>query len=545
MAAPSYDTDLKTITDCETNTGWSELTGHTTGSADAQDTETYIQGSAGVSQPTGQAQDQTAGMEFDFGSNITIAAGECVWAWQIFLSPGAIKNWHLGGMRIVAGSSSGNVGHWNAMGVDAYKYPYGGWQNTAIDPRWTPDSQDGTPAGTWRIFGSLPNMAAKVTKGNPHAVDAYRYGRGDLIMTNGDVTNGYATFAGASAYNDGTSNRFGLLQSESTGYLWKGLMSFGTAATAVDFRDSNKNIVADWTPRTYAGFTKMEVNNASSRVDLTNISFGSAYNTSPYLPEFEMVANADVNFDSVTFADFNSTIFQSNATVLDSTFRRNKEVTLGAGVFNGSTFSDSMVAADGSSAYWNDNSNVSGNLDNTTWIHGSTSGNLHHALRFGAGSATTQNLTGWTVSGFNSSDGQNDSVLYFDDTGADVTWTINVSGNSGTISYKKARATDTVNVLTDQRTLTLRAVDTAGNLITASTDFTLVRQSDETVLQFTEDQTDGIDTYTYSYTTDTTCYVNVVTSGSYIPTTKENVVLGNADATVDIVMATDRVFSNP
>lgn len=454
MAAPVYDTDLKVITSCDTNTGWSELSGHTSGSADAQETETYIQGSAAVSQPTGQAINQTAGMEYDYGSNITFGAGDCFWMWQIFTSPGAIKDWGVGGMRMVAGSSSGNVYHWNAMGIDAYKYPYGGWQNTAVDIVNAPqDGVDGSPAGTWRIFGSLPNIAARVTKGNPHAVDVLRYGRGDLIMTNGDVTNGYATFAGASAYNDNSSNRFGMLQAEGIGYLWKGLMSLGTASTAVDFRDSNTSITIDWTPKTYADFNKIEINNASSRVDWTNISFAwsSPYSTGPYAMSsgyLEVVDDCDVNFDSCQFTDMATHIYKASSSVLSTVFRRCAQVTANSADFSDSTFTDANVGTGEAALLWDTNVDTQTKLAGVTFIKGD---GTTHAIELGTNVPSTITLSGVTVSGYSASNGQNDSVVY-NNSGKSVT--INLSGCTGTFTYRNGTSASTTFAQTNTLTLT-------------------------------------------------------------------------------------------
>lgn len=455
MTAPSYTTDLAVVWDATNNTGWSELSGHTSGGADAYETDYYIQRSGCISQSTGVATAQTAGLEFDYGSNITISTGDCFFFWQIFLAPNAITSWATGGMRVVVGSSSGNVNHWNAVGNDFGRYPYGGWQNTAVDPTYTADGNDGTPAGTYRIFGSLPNIGSAVSKGNPHGVDAIRWGRGELIVEFGDLANGYVTFDGIAATNDSQNNRWGLFQEQGIVYLWKGLMSLGNTTNAVDMRDSNINITADDTPRTYAAFNRIAISNASSRVDWTGVSIAAANASQLSRGRFEMVDNADINFDTCTFTDMDTFIFQSNATVLDTTFRRCNLVTLGGGVYNGCLFARSTVAADASAAIWNTNADVDGKLDDTFWSKGT---NAHHAIELGPNTPSSITVRGWEVVDFNASNGQNDSVIY-NNSGKAIT--VNVVGNIGTISYKNGTSAST-SIVANPVTFTVHVANTSG-----------------------------------------------------------------------------------
>ena len=52
--------------------------------------------------------------------------------------------------------------------------------------------------------------------------------------------------------------------------------------------------------------------------------------------------------------------------------------------------------------------------------------------------------------------------------------------------------------------------------------------------------------YTYGdYSSDPTCYVNVVSAGNYVPKTVEPVTLIDGDQTISVSLAADRVFSNP
>ena len=451
MAAPSYVTDLALVNDADTTTGWAELSGHTGGGAATDETDFYMQNSNCISQSTGTQTAQGAGLQYDYGSNITWTTGYVFLAWQIFLAGNAVQTWASGGIRFGVGSSAGNMKFWNAVGSDTGREPYGGWQNTAIDPTYTADQTDGTPvAGNYRFFGSMPNIVSAVSKGNPHGVDVIRYGRGKITITNGDVTNGYGTFAGIATTNDNTANRWGLFQLQQGSYLWKGLLSFGSDATAVDFRDANRVIFVDDTPRTYAAFNRIEIRNASSRVDWTAVQISALGTLSK--GEFEVIANADVNFASCTFTDMSTFIFLSNSSVLSTIFRRCGQVTVGGADISGCTFDQSTATSAVLAATPAD----AGAIDNTAFISDGTGYGITIT-----GTAANITLTNVTFTGYATSDGTsgNEAIYVNIATGS---MSITISGGS-TPSIRTAGCT--VTVVSGAVSATVKTVTTTGTAI--------------------------------------------------------------------------------
>ena len=451
MAAPSYVTDLALVNDADTTTGWAELSGHTGGGAATDETDFYMQNSNCISQSTGTQTAQGAGLQYDYGSNITWTTGYVFLAWQIFLAGNAVQTWASGGIRFGVGSSAGNMKFWNAVGSDTGRAPYGGWQNTAIDPTYTADQTDGTPvAGNYRFFGSMPNIVSAVSKGNPHGVDVIRYGRGKITITNGDVTNGYGTFAGIATTNDNTANRWGLFQLQQGSYLWKGLLSFGSDATAVDFRDANRVIFVDDTPRTYAAFNRIEIRNASSRVDWTAVQISALGTLSK--GEFEVIANADVNFASCTFTDMSTFIFLSNSSVLSTIFRRCGQVTVGGADISGCTFDQSTATSAVLAATPAD----AGAIDNTAFISDGTGYGITIT-----GTAANITLTNVTFTGYATSDGTsgNEAIYVNIATGS---MSITISGGS-TPSIRTAGCT--VTVVSGAVSATVKTVTTTGTAI--------------------------------------------------------------------------------
>ena len=434
MAVATYGTDLQTVNLAEATTDWSEMTGRTSGGAPTQEDRAYLQGSYAISQSTGVATARTAGLQYDYLSNIGWTSGFVFLVWQYWQAPKAIGTWADGGMRLAVGSSAGNVKLWNTQGNDYGRSPYGGWANVAVDPTYAYDEIIGTPVdGNYRIFCSAPYLLLAVSKGNPHCVDAIRYGRGQLKVEYGEAAN-YGTFAGMATANDADAARWGLFSYQLGSYLWKGLISLGTIDNAVDFRDTNRNIVIDDTPRTYVAFNKIEIRQGTSKVYWTNIAFTALGTLSK--GQFAMIDNADVQLNSCQFTDMNTFTFLSNAQVISCIWLRCNTITAPGILLTNSKVLTPTVAADTSAIVWDVNVNLDGKIDGMTFSKGT---NAHHAIELGLNSPTTMTLRGITFTGFNAANAQNDSVLHIKRTTGTVT--ISCVGCTGTVTYKSAGAT--------------------------------------------------------------------------------------------------------
>lgn len=384
----------------------------------------------------------------------------------------------------------------------------------------------GTPTGH-QYFGTGAKLTSSISKGNLHGLDAIRWGRGlfSVIGSNatfakmatandnntvtavrGDLTNGSPTVSNITtgievaviggeirhgadiptgtyitAINEagntitmsnnatGTSSaqyvicqaRFGLFQEQSGGYLWKGLMSLGTSGSSVTFSDSDSKITIDNAPRTYRAFNKIEIHNASSSVTWTRVNF-TAVSTGQQAPgDFEMVDNATVTFTNCAFTDMGTFTFLSNITANICTFLRCGQVDSAGGDFAASNVLLSTVDADASAFLWEATTDPAGETDAMSFSKGT---NAHHAIGFGTTSPLTMALNDIEFIGFSATNGQNDSTLYFPDRGSDVTWTINCTGCTGNITYKKARAGDTVTINLDQVAHTLTGLQNASEV---------------------------------------------------------------------------------
>ena len=546
MATYTSDLTSQVVSACDVVTGWTELPSpHASGSAPSADTENFIHNAASVSQPTGQASGQGAGIQFDYGSNLTWTATSnwCVFFWTYYTAPTNITSWSTGGFRVGVGSADNNAEMFNAAGIDFGLSPYACWQNTAIDPEGTSDQTIGTvTAAQYQNFAILPNVNAKITKGNPIAVDVVRYGRGQLLSTGTACT-----FTGMATFNDNsTTGRYGLFSSLAGAYRWKGLMQFGDASTTCTFSDSNKAITVEDTPRVLAGFNKIEVYHASSSITWTSISISgvqtSITGSAPVSPgDFEAVANATIAKTGCTFTDMGSFIYQSNSTVTDSVFRRCGEVTVDGAAIEGTIF-DNPTGTTAVNAVPTDIG--TGGLENCTFNSDGTG----YAVDLGTG-VTTQTIN-WNndVTSYASSDGSTGNEVIKVAVADDNTLTINANG-TGTVSVHNASTGNgAVSVVTGQVDLTIEVkkpdttaltTEDANVYVTAAAGGTL-SVGTEIIKGFTN--TSGIITDTRSYVTDQpiTGWVRKMSATPYY---KEYNITGTVDTenglTVIAVMISD------
>lgn len=476
----TYSTDLTTLTTAETGTWVDFAAPYDSGNPGASG-EQFIQGTDCYSVNTGKNNGLEISLVYDYGSNYTFGTGDVVFAWFYYAFGTNLETYANSGWRFGIGSSVSAWDWFRIGGSDYGAHKYGGWFNFAIDPTATQTGTiGGGNGGNYRYFGNVPYTINEVTKGDPAAVDAIRVGRGEI-----SVTGSGGSFSELAEYNDynaggtppGTSSTskdsgrhvLGLFQAAGGSYLWKGLMSLGLSATSVTFSDSNETIVIDDCPHTYAAFNKVEINNASSTVTLTNISFISTATTANGVGYFECVDNATVNLTSCSFNDLGNFTFLSNTTC-NSTFNGCGTVTAGGADLSGSTFNSSTSA---SSVVWNTTGDTDGELDNCSFI----SDGSNHAIEwtsFPADNDTT--LRGIDFSGYASSDGSTGNEALYVNIGTG-TFTIYAVGCSGNVYVRTAGAT--VTVVSDPVTVKGVALLATGAALTGCTAM-LMANSEET-----------------------------------------------------------------
>ena len=422
MAVPAYTTDLQDFEDFEgTAPTLSEFTGYTAGRSQAVSLDYPIQGTKHadtVMNTTGHAS-----CSVDYGSNIAgWVSGWAFFPWLVWTAPGAIQTQASGGLVFIVGSSLSAYDGWFVGGKDFGSYPYGGWQCFAVDPEIGYSEQVGGGPGTsYRYVGCGVDVATQVSKGSPLGVDAIRYGRGELRVAGGSVGDGYATFAGMAAANDGSTARWGLFQAIPGGYQWKGLMYFGYGALT-EFTDSNVNIVIDNTEFVTSSFNRIEINNTSSKINWTNINITALGTVSR--GQFEMIDNAtEFNDTGGVFTDMDTFIYLSNAVITGKTFRRCGEVTQGGATFSGCVFDspgENVIDSSGEEF----SALVCSDLDEVSDCEFNSYG-FGHAIELtsahaDSSGASPYTLDGCTFTGYASSDGSTGDEAIYNNSGGHV-----------------------------------------------------------------------------------------------------------------------------
>ena len=453
MAVPVYATDLTTILlEFPNTTGWTAVGGGASGLA-APETDYFVQGANCISKAAWASA--LKGMIYDFGSGITVPTTGAVVIWINHATMNSVAAQSSGGLRMIIGSSATAYKHWYVGGNDTeilgLHNPY------PVDPTLTADATTGAPSATLQFFGGLANLpSGGPTKGAPFALDAMRYGRCRMDVTEGSIADGDATFAGLESTGNSVSNRWGLIEKIKGVFLMQGFLQLGTSTTAVRFVDANRVIFWRDALKVATAFHRVEIQNASSVVTWTNITMQALGTTSR--GTFVVTAGT-ATLTGCVFVDMGTFTFLAGTTA-SSTFRRCLAVTAPGSDLRDSRFETSDVAADASALVWNVATDVDGKLDRCFWSKGATA---HHAIELGASAPLSTTFRNCTFSGFNAADGNNDSTFFTADRGSNQTWTINLVSCTGNFTVKKGRAGDTVNFVINPVTTLVNVKDNNNN----------------------------------------------------------------------------------
>ena len=237
------------------------------------------------------------------------------------------------GISVLVGDSLGVFDVFYTSGSNKSPAPEGGWYTYAVDPTLTPDNSVGTPTTTTMVGAAVAAVAQ--ARGNPNAIQAIRYGRAEVEYTAGDATTP-ATFDGYALIDNAPKDRFNLLQMIPGGYQLRGLSTFGTAATAVYFQDSDKSIVVADDPKVGTSFNKAIVNNAASTLIWTNIAITNLGLVAKY--SFQVNDSATTSHIGCVFTDLGTFSYGTNSTQTNTTFRRQEPISQLSSTFTSCTF---------------------------------------------------------------------------------------------------------------------------------------------------------------------------------------------------------------
>ena len=477
MAAPSYSNDLTTIATGDLNFDagtWDESgdAGWDTAGAMVDDTNLqYVKTSIN----SGQADDSCTSAQYTKIGTGSGAAGpgtimyahtaaftvptdgvvliDDLWAAPLALNPYAgTFGTAEAGVSVLIGNDVSNFDVHYVSGSDKAPAPEGGWATYCVDPTVTPDGTIGTVSATQCVGVGIAAVAQ--ARGNPHACQSVRYGRAEVEYTLGEVANP-ATFTGYATIDNADADRFNLLKIIAGGYKARGLMSFGTAATAVYFADSDKSIVISDDPKVGAAFNKGVVSNAGSTLKWTNIAVTNLSSVAKY--SFLVNDAATTEHTGCVFTDLGAFTYDSGSTQTNTTYRRQELVTQGGSTFSGCTF-DKPVGATGLS------------IDNLDIVTGCqfTSDGTGYAGDLGTISAnatiTWDNtesgyVTGVAGTGVDVTPTGNETLLCSVESG--ITLTINIAAGASIPSVANS-GLGSVNIVSGLLPITVSSIDSAG-----------------------------------------------------------------------------------
>jgi hypothetical protein len=511
MAAATYTTDLVTISTAESTTGYTEPTGSTAGGTPSLENEYFIQGSNCISKTFNATGN--GGLIFT-GTAQTLPTDGAAYVWAYFSAPNAMNTKALGGKQILIGSTAANYRRYYVAGRDTYEY--GGWVCYPVNPTITASATQGTPTTTYASFGYAANLTLSISRGYPLGLDVSRIGRGSIEIVGGDLSNGYATFTDAAGQNDLVLNRWGILSLVDASFKFQGRLLMGTAATAVDFRDSNKSITIQNTEFVTSNFNLFEVQNASSIVQWTGITIQSLSSVSR--GNFLVTDNAAVTLSGCTFTDMGTFTFLSGTTVSDTVFRRCSTITHGNASFTGNRVSSSFANP----------AMVTGNpanISDCTFVSAGTG----HAIEITT--PGTYSFAGNTFTGYGAT-GTTDAAIYNNSGGA---VTLNISGGVASPTYRNGTGATTNVVATAN--LIFEGLQTGSEVrVYLGTD------------PATATEIGGVESSTTTLTVSQNFagqagYYTIVALG-YVPI-YQPITFSSSDQTITIVQAVDRTYTNP
>jgi hypothetical protein len=337
----------------------------------------------------------------------------------------------------------------------------GGWLIIPIDPS-IPGYRDATvntptlSAIDYYAHAATMSSTSKAENVAMDAIDFVDSGKG-LTLVGGDGASTDGVFQDFVDFDEGTQNNsYGLWTTKEGIFYTIGVATIGTA-TATVFTDSNKVVVFP-DGRFDAGGCgiKFDLQNATTAITIDNCLFNSQGDTATTdtRPDYTVTGTSGtLTATGCTFNVYRNATFTSACTFTNCSFLNGGVIDAGSGAtLTGTSITNSTVAADTSALKWNVNLDPNGELDNMSISKGT---NAHHAIEFGTTSPLTMTLTGIDFSGFNASNGQNDSTFHVLRTSGTVT--INIIGGSGNVSYKTAGAT--VVIVQNPVALTLTVLD--------------------------------------------------------------------------------------
>jgi len=439
MATPTLGNTPTYIHYCETD-DWT--------SSDGTDGEIKKQGTYSIAWICrGTATDET---QWDRGTGIDMT-GQHFRVWINHAAIPYLDPVSGGGMEVGLSSDNSNWAYWTLFGSDTYE---GGWFNGIVDCDSSPDSGSYTKTSV-RYFKIRGNVISGAANKINTWYDYLRYGDG--YYATGGTSGDEITLAGILAQD--AANGYGMLLAVEGVYFGYGELQLGNGATTTWFKMDGEVLVFTDSP-VATGLFAVRGEGSGCRVNIANSVIRSAGTGDANRFGLDM---DDTNLVSCSITGSflvraGASAFKSGQTITSNVFLDCSQIAAGGADFTGTVVSGYEGTTATAAMLYDVNADPDGELDDMEFTKGTAT---THAIELGTNCPSSITLRGWTTSGYNASNGQNDSTIY-NNSGKSVT--ISVVNGSGNFTYRNGSGASTTMSI-DPRTVTVTALTTGGTEI--------------------------------------------------------------------------------
>lgn len=424
------------IDDADDATSWSGLT--------TPDNDIKKEGTASESGVF--RADATVGYYDD--ATIRSASGKHLRMWVNTTNSPYMETFANGGYEVYMYDGT-NTQYITFFGSDTYA---GGWFNLVIDCALF-TSLTLANARRWGIRCQHTANAKNVVN---TWVDFIRYTDGYYVT--GGTLEDKVRLTDIATADKGTTTLYGygIVENIEGVYLAYGKLQIGNGSTTTYFEMDGDVLVFTDKP-VGDGLYAINGNGSGCDVVIVNSTIKASGTGNDNRPDINMVTGSpnSVSITSTVFIRGGTFTFTSGQTITGNTFNDCGQIIAGGADLTNCIIQGYEGTSDTGALSYDVAIDPDGYLDNMEFTKGTAS---THAIVFGDTIPSSITLRDCSFSGYNTSNGQADSTLYFADTTGTIT--VNLIGCSGNISYKSAGAT--ISLVTDPITfqVTVRDVNT-------------------------------------------------------------------------------------
>lgn len=541
-------TDLVTVNNSDSTTGWLSLGTFATQIASSVDT--FIQGTQTVG---GRVSQNTAWALALFAAPTNMTTGVHLYAWQKCISWPAADTMPNGGFGVsissdvtptITGTSPSNgptnSKTWYVGGSDNDTTT--GWLCYVIDPQSTPNLTIGSPnMTTVNRAGMRAKIVNAVGAGSIKPInivfDAIRYGTGLTYV--GSVAGVAGGFSDILAVDNSVSNSWGIIAFENSVFFGAGKFNFGTTSQTeiTNFKSTGRLFIWRNMPvapafyemnikGTVAFPTTYQLGDFSGSLTSNGVVIkGSGDNTTAQHAVWSLIVgtNTTVNLYGSTFSEMLSATLQSTTTIRGSTFQTFGTITPNGALIDNTSFTTVKTTAPISAvnALVINSPSEMANITNCSFI------SCNRAIRITAPGTYTFSNISFSANTYDIENTSAGAVIINVSGGGNASTFINTGGGSTTINNT---VTLTLTGVINGSEVRIFSRDGSGNSLTE--------------LAGIETVSTGSFDYLYSYVPGTMVNIVVFNTG-YQYYSLNGFTLPAVNGSIPIQQITDRQFSNP